>query len=511
MQKEGLPMPPHHPLLGHLLIVGNIMSKLPNDVHGHVLPRQISKTYPNIGPVFYVDTWPFGPPILALTSADAANQATVAHSLPKFAMLREYMKPMTGGIDLTTLEGRQWKTWRTVFNPGFSANYLMTMVPQMLKDVLVFCDILEQRVAGGHIFSLDPLTINLNLDIIGRLALDVVFNAQRERNSFTTALRSQIRWLSFGNEANLFERWHPLRPIMRLWNARRMVSFVSREMDRRFLRNVNHPESSSGARSRTIIDLALDKYLTEQGGNKPGEATMDATFKDAAVCQIRTFLFAGHDTSSSTLCYCYHLLSVHPRICDEVIMEHNQVLGQNLGQAASMIGENPHLLNQLPYTLAVIKETLRLYPPASSTRQGEPGFSIVASDGRQCPTDGFLVWSNHMAIHRNPHSWKQPDDFLPQRWLVGKDDFLFNGDKGAWRSFEYGPRNCIGQELAILELKLILAVTLRKFKVESAYDEYDKTQPRKGPKTVDGDRVYQVLSGAAHPSDGFPCKVSMRT
>lgn len=165
------PMPPHHPLLGHLLIVANIMSKLPSDVHGHVLPRQISKTYPTLGPVFYIDTWPFGPPILALTSADAANQATVAHSLPKFAMLREYMKPMTGGTDLTTLEGRQWKTWRTVFNPGFSVNYLMTMVPQMLKDVLVFCDILEQRAADGQIFSLDPLTINLNLDIIGRLAL----------------------------------------------------------------------------------------------------------------------------------------------------------------------------------------------------------------------------------------------------------------------------------------------------------------------------------------------------
>ncbi|KAL9608751.1 MAG: hypothetical protein Q9167_006423 [Letrouitia subvulpina] len=171
MQREGLPMPPHHPLFGHLSIVGSIMSKLPSDVHGHYLPRQISKAYPNLGPFFYIDTWPFGPLILAVTSAEAANQVTVAHSLPKFTMLREYMKPMTGGMDLTTLEGDEWKTWRAIFNPGFSINHLMTMVSQMMKDVLIFCEILEQRAATGEVFSMDPLTINLNLDIIGRLAL----------------------------------------------------------------------------------------------------------------------------------------------------------------------------------------------------------------------------------------------------------------------------------------------------------------------------------------------------
>lgn len=165
------PMPPHHPLFGHLLVVGKIMSKLPNDIHGHALPRQISKTYPNLGPLFYVDTWPFGPSILAVLSANGADQITVAHSLPKFTMLHEYVKPMTGGMDLISLEGQEWKFWRTVFNPGFSANHLMTMVPQMLKDIVVFCEILKERAASGEVFALDPVTINLNLDIIGRLVL----------------------------------------------------------------------------------------------------------------------------------------------------------------------------------------------------------------------------------------------------------------------------------------------------------------------------------------------------
>lgn len=344
-----------------------------------------------------------------------------------------------------------------------------------------------------------------------KIVRETTFGSQRQKNSFTSALRSQVRWLSFGNEANLLERWHPLRPIMRLWNTRRMASFVSHELDKRFHRKVNNPRSTGIGRSRTIIDLALDKYVTDQIGDETDEATMDATFKNAAICQIRAFLFAGHDTASSTLCYCYHLLSIHPQIREEVVAEHERVLGPDPEHVASQLSAKPHILNELPYTVAIIKETLRLYPPASSTRQGEPGISVVASDGRRCPTEGFLVWSNHPAIHRDPNSWKQPDDFLPRRWLVAKDDPLSLADKSAWRSFEYGPRNCIGQDLAMLELKLILAVTLRKFKIESAYDEYDKMHPRQGIKAVDGDRAYQILFGAAHPSDGFPCKVSMAT
>lgn len=263
----------------------------------------------------------------------------------------------------------------------------------------------------------------------------------------------------------------------------------------------------NGKRSRTIIDLALDNYLAEQAPTADGKHGIDAAFKDAATCHIRTFLFAGHDTSSSTLCYCYHLLSIHPHVRDRVVEEHNRILGPDVGQAASRISDQPQLLNQLPYTFAVIKETLRLYPPASSTRNGEPGFLVTAPGGRQCPTEGFMVWSNHAAIHRNPDFWPQPDDFLPERWLVEKH--LSPAVKGAWRPFEHGPRNCIGQELATLEIRLILALTLREFKIESAYDEWDKVKQRKRPKTVDGDRAYQILSGAAHPSDGFPCRVSI--
>jgi len=254
---------------------------------------------------------------------------------------------------------------------------------------------------------------------------------------------------------NLLERWHPLRPLMRRWNARQMVLYVLRELDYRFVHNRKNNDLMNKARRKTIIVLALQNYLAEDRGEGEG---MDETFKNAAICQIRTFLFAGHDTSSSTLCYCYHLLSLHPHVLRRMVDELDTILGKNVGQAASRIAGNPHLLNQLTYTFATIKETLRLYPPASSTRIGEPGFSVTLPDGRQCPTEGLLVWSNSVAIHRNPDFWPQPNDFLPERWLVEKDDPLFPAAKGMWWAFDYGPRNCTGQELSLLKVRLILAL-----------------------------------------------------
>ena len=294
---------------------------------------------------------------------------------------------------------------------------------------------------------------------------------------------------------------------MQWWNDRRMRNYVLHELDQRFQSKQGRNETAKKDRSKTIIDLALDTYRGEHLQNgTPG--TIDTTFRELAASQVRTFVFAGHDSTGSTICYAFHLLSSYPSVRRLLIEEHNRVLGPEHDQAVSRITQNVHLLNELPYTLAVIKETLRLYPPASSTRSGEPNFSIVGANGRQLPTDGFLVWSHSSAMHHDPRYWPEPQKFLPQRWLVGAGHYLFP-QKGAYRPFEFGPRNCIGQEMAMLELKLVLVLTAREFVIESVYDEWDRLHPRSGPKTLDGDRAYQILYGAAHPSDGLPCRVSL--
>lgn len=164
-------MPPHHPVFGQLQLLGEVMSKLPQDVHGHVLPHQIKLKFPDLGPAFYIDTWPFGPQMLAVTAPDQAYQITQAHSLPKFHALRDYMRPMTGGNDMIAMEGKEWRTWRNVFQPGFKSGHLMKLVPEMVNEMSIFCDILRDLAKKQEIFLMDLVATKLTLDIIGRVAL----------------------------------------------------------------------------------------------------------------------------------------------------------------------------------------------------------------------------------------------------------------------------------------------------------------------------------------------------
>lgn len=325
-------------------------------------------------------------------------------------------------------------------------------------------------------------------------------------NSLVDGLRMQIRWLTFGTDVNPFKRYNPLRPLVHWYNARRMNRYVSREFDARMANYQDQDNVHSVTRTKSVIDLALAAYLSANP-EKEGSKAVDSTFKRFAMSQIKLFLFSGHDTTSSSICYIFYVLSANPSALSRVRDEHDEILGSDLDNVTSLIIQNPFLLNQLPYTLAVIKETLRMYPVVSSVRAGEAGFHVTNDQGRQFPTDGFLVWANCQTVQRDPSYWPRPDEFLPDRWLVPPNDPLYP-IKGAWRPFEYGPRNCIGQELAMMEMKIVMVMTARRFNIKPAYEEIDHRQrffARKDVKTVYGERGYQIQR--AQPSDNLPCRV----
>lgn len=81
------------------------------------------------------------------------------------------MRPLTGNQDLVSLEGPTWKKWRNVYNPGFSASHLISLVPLIADQVSVFCDILRERTEIKAIFLLEEATMNLTMDTIGRIVL----------------------------------------------------------------------------------------------------------------------------------------------------------------------------------------------------------------------------------------------------------------------------------------------------------------------------------------------------
>ncbi|KAH4569563.1 hypothetical protein HBI67_207770 [Parastagonospora nodorum] len=510
LKNGGAPMPKHHPLFGHLIVLKEAIQSLPRNTVMHVVVRRIAESFP--GGIFYLNLWPFNAPIMVVANPYVASQVEAAF-LDKPANICDTLEIINGGPSLLTMHGSTWKKWRALFNPGFAAGYITGLSPAIAEEVAVFCKLLQDRAEKGEVFPLEEHTLRLTFDIIARVTLGARLYYQTQGSALADCLRRQVYWTQFGTTFNPIRRYLSPRPLVQKYNSYRMNQYLDKEIDKRFeelASSRGNSAKNSRSQSRSIIALAMDKYLNDVE-NK--EEVSKSAFKQLAKPQLRLFLYAGHDTTSSTLLYSYLLLSRHPLVLSKVRAEHDQVFGPDfsLSNITQSITTDPTLLNQLPYTLAVVKEVLRIFPPAGSMRAGRPDLFLSDEHGQQYPTAGCQIWTLSLAMHHNPSVFTQPEDFIPERWLVGPDDALYP-KKGAWRAFEWGPRACIGQTLAQLELKVALVMTVRMFDVQEAYGEWDEMHPRKGVKMVDGNRAYQAEmgGGGAHPVDGLPVRVTIR-
>jgi cytochrome P450 len=304
-----------------------------------------------------------------------------------------------------------------------------------------------------------------------------------------------------------------------------MNSYIRKELMQRFEEAIrerlkDHPTKSMPTKS--VIGLALQAYLgddqtiTASKRNKP-----DEKFIEYATWQIRLFLFAGTDTTATILVYLYHVLAKHPTWLRKLREEHDQVFGKVPSEAAKILKENPNLLNSCRLTIAVIKEALRLYGPARSIRSGLPGITITDLQGNKHPMHYVGANILHQALHLNHRVWPKTEEFLPERFLVGPEHELYPNTL-AFRPFEQGPRNCIGQTLVWNELKIALVLTCRELDIKDAYADFDAQRESnmgllertkqwmfgKPSTTLHGERAYQTDSGGLHPVDGYPCYVS---
>ena len=119
-------MPQYNSILGHLIFCYKITSKLPSDDHHNYLPDMIRRELPDLGPVYHLDTWPFSPQMLVAAWLGPLHQITQEHSLSRYHAMKSFLQPNTEGLDIVTMESQTWKTWRGIFNPGFSASHLVT-------------------------------------------------------------------------------------------------------------------------------------------------------------------------------------------------------------------------------------------------------------------------------------------------------------------------------------------------------------------------------------------------
>nr|POE49476.1 putative sterigmatocystin biosynthesis p450 monooxygenase [Quercus suber] len=516
---RNLPGPPHSYIWGHLPCINTVLRKMPKRFAPQTLSMFLQEEF-GLSDYFYVDSFPFGFPILFIHDPDLMHQMTVQTSTPKHPVVDEFMTHIGGPGNLVSSEGSEWKRWRSAFNPGFSAAHLVTLAPQIIEECNVFCDIMTERAKNKTLFRMEPASTRLTVDIIGRVILDLSFRSQSGPNEFVDAFVKQVQWSSIGAQFNPIELIDFRRPIVQKYLTWKMDRYTSRALDERFA------SREQRGRSKVVVDLALEAYMKEVKG-ATGEVdlskikTISSEFKRAAISNLKTFIFAGHDTTSSTIAYIYYYLAKYPATLSKLRAEHDAIFGPDASNVASHIQDDPRLLNRLEYTMAVIREALRLQPPASTIRKGTKGFFLHDSKtGEALPTENFMLWPVDVGLQRHPVHWApDPHTFRPERHLSssGSDASANYTSNPAWVAFSKGPRNCIGQELAILETKIIIAMTVRRFVFTPAFGELDSLKgdgtgypsDSQGLQTQFGEEAYQIQLGTAKPREGMPMRVAL--
>jgi cytochrome P450 len=179
-----------------------------------------------------------------------------------------------------------------------------------------------------------------------------------------------------------------------------------------------------------------------------------------ALDEAITLLFAGQDTSAATLSWTLYLLSQHPtvqqKLVDELLVCCDS--SSNVKKQKRQPRQDQQQQHRMAYLDAVIKESMRLYPVAPFVvRQLEQDVIVLPGNHRLPAGAIACIWI--YSLHRNPDHWDQPDQFIPERWYEATP-------KQSYMPFATGPRNCVGQPLANVVVRLILARLIREFDVQ---------------------------------------------
>jgi len=246
----------------------------------------------------------------------------------------------------------------------------------------------------------------------------------------------------------------------------RALGFYGTDFHLRLLRGPGSPWSKMVA-SRAVLDEIVYGEIAQRRG-KPDPERMDILsllvgvrdeagegFTDKEVRdQVMTLMFAGHDTSTSTLTFMMHELARHPDVVATLCEEQDRVLG----------GEDPdidRLEREMPYLEMVLDEVLRLYPPAwIGPRRAVRDFEF---NGHRVSRGAYVIYCS-WASHRLPEVFPEPEAFIPERFTRERKAAL---PRGAYVPFGGGRRICIGKRFGQIEVKLVATMLLQRLRLDA--------------------------------------------
>lgn len=343
------------------------------------------------------------------------------------------LAPLVGN-GLLLSEGDFWRRQRKLSQPAFS----MREVEGYGREMVARGEDLLASWEPGETRDIHKDMARVTLAIIARTMFGAEVAEEGERIGHALEVIMQV----YTSAWTWFPSWErlPIPKVRRFRAAAREVNDVILGIIRR--RREQGPGQG---------DL-LDRLLAAR--DDEGSGMTDLQLRDEAI----TIYLAGHETTALALTYALHLLAHHSEADARMAEEVRDACGDRPPEIAD--------LPKLAYTGNVVREAMRLYPPAWVVGR-QPIAGAEAEIGGYPIPRGTQVTLSPWVVHRDPRWFEAADQFRPERW---EDDLIKRLPRGTYFPFGDGPRICIGQHFAMIEAILLLACIARRFRLRPAND-----------------------------------------
>eukprot|EP00775_Hariotina_reticulata_P011712 gene11712-11857_t len=385
---------------------------------------------------------------------------------------------------LVAARDEQWHTLRGAWQPAFQSGSLEGYSEVMDDCAAQLARRLEEVGQSGQVVDLAQELKKMTLQVVGSTAFGVDFQTLPEEPCHSTNTPGQKLLTACQTILNsggmsatsiyvilnalfpgswlvglLASTW-PDQPLRELKQARRTIRQVSMDLINQW--RVDHQAgitqpaataSCSGEVARSSLLPSLSDGQPEETGVTSASLTHNRKKKKEVpwtdmqvVAQSNEFILAGFETTANTLAFCVYNIAAHPLVQRRLLQEIDA-----LGRHRKITHPD---LALFPYTEAVVRETLRLFPPATILNRGTALANFEVAPG-VVVDPGTLVATFLYGYQRDPEYWPCADSFMPERWLLGETQ-LAPSTPEAWTPFGSGSRMCVGWRFALQEAKIAL-------------------------------------------------------
>ncbi|KAJ3655748.1 hypothetical protein Zmor_014863 [Zophobas morio] len=359
------------------------------------------------------------------------------------------------GSGLLIGSGPKWKKHRKLLTPAFHFQVLENFIETFETCGDKFVQKLLEEV-GKTSTDIYPFVTLCSLDIICETTMGISINAQDDIGSeYVKSVKEMCRIIieravqplqMLDLTYMLTRNYHIEKRAIRILHEQANSVINKRYQE---LQGHTKDDNSETKKKKAFLDLLLEATVD-------GQPLSKVDIRE----EVDTFMFAGHDTTASAISFTLFCLANYPDVQQSVFEEQELIFEGD---------RKPNVkyahLQSMKYLEQVIKETLRLYPSVPIIGR-QPDVDLEYEN--TCIPKGSTILLFPFGIHRNPDYFKDPLTFDPSRFLNVDGKFPY-----AYIPFSAGPRNCIGQKFAMLEMKSVISKIIREFKLQPAVPHHD--------------------------------------